>query len=261
MTVHGPEVEEVDGRPLHERIAADLRDDIMSGTLAPGDSLPSTAQLKERFGAANATVQKALQLLKGEHLMVGRAGASVTVREHRQRTIRPTAYMAPSPTGEPYRWLTGAANSGARSRSTLLDVSEVEPPADVADALALQPGGTAILRYQLLSIDDEPAELVASYYPLDIAEGAAITERRRIPGGTPTLLASLGHPPRISVDRVSARVATQEQYRLLRLPGDLPVLRTLRVVFGDDERPIEATVMVKAGHLYEVQYEFAPEVD
>lgn len=259
MTVRGPETEEADGRPLHERIAADLRDDIMSGDLAPGDSLPSTAQLKERFGAANATVQKALQLLKGEHLVVGRAGASVTVREHRQRTIRPAAYMAPSPAGEPYRWLTETANFGSHARSTLLDVSEVEPPADVADALALQPGGTAILRYQLLSIDDEPAELVASYYPLDIAEGAAITERRRISGGTPALLASLGHPPRLSVDRVSARVATQEQYRLLRLPGDLPVLRTLRVVFGDDDRPIEATVMVKAGHLYEVQYEFGPE--
>lgn len=258
MTVHGPAAEEADGRPLHERIAADLRDDIMSGDLAPGDSLPSTAQLKERFGAANATVQKALQLLKGEPLVVGRAGASVTVREHRQRTIRPAAYMAPSPSGEPYRWLTEAANSGRRARSTLLDVSEAEPPADVADALALQPGGTAILRYQLLSIDDEPAELVASYYPLGIAEGTAITERRRIPGGTPTLLASLGLPPRIGVDRVSARVATQEQYRLLRLPGDLPVLRTLRVVFSDDDRPIEASVMVKAGHPYEVQYAFGP---
>lgn len=190
MTLHGPDAEEADSRPLHERIAADLRDDIMSGNLAPGDSLPSTAQLKERFGAANATVQEALQLLKSEHLVVGRAGASVTVREHRQRTIRPAAYMAPPPTGEPYRWLTQAANSGACARSTLLDVSEAEPPADVADALALRPGGTAILRYQLLSIDDEPAELVASYYPLDIAEGTALTERRRIPGGTPTLLAS-----------------------------------------------------------------------
>jgi len=31
------------------------------------------------------------------------------------------------------------------------------------------------------------------------------------------------------------------------------------VVFSDDDRPIEATVMVKAGHLYEVQYEFTPE--
>jgi GntR family transcriptional regulator len=45
----------------------------------------------------------------------------------------------------------------------------------------------------------------------------------------------------------------------LKLPGDLPVLRTLRVVYSDDDRPVEATVMVKAGHLYEVQYEFTPE--
>jgi GntR family transcriptional regulator len=58
---------------------------------------------------------------------------------------------------------------------------------------------------------------------------------------------------------VDAEVRTREQYRMLRLPGDLPVLRTLRVVFSDDDRPVEATVMVKAGHLYEVQYEVGPE--
>ncbi len=34
---------------------------------------------------------------------------------------------------------------------------------------------------------------------------------------------------------------TQERFTALRLPGDLPVLRTLRVVRSDDERPIEAT--------------------
>ncbi len=79
------------------------------------------------------------------------------------------------------------------------------------------------------------------------------------PARTPALLAELGLPPRLSVDRVSARVPTQEQYRALSLPSDLPLLRTLRVVYSDDDRPVEATVMVKAGHLYELQYEFAPE--
>lgn len=102
-------------------------------------------------------------------------------------------------------------------------------------------------------------ELVTSYYPLEIARGTAMMERRKIKGGTPTLLAELGHPPRLSVDRISARVPTQEQYTALQLPSDLPVLRTLRVVYSDHDRPIEATVMVKAGHLYELQYEFTPE--
>lgn len=84
-------------------------------------------------------------------------------------------------------------------------------------------------------------------------------DRRKIKGGTPTLLADLGHPPRRSVDRVSARIPTQDQYQALNLLSSLPVLRTLRVVYSDGDRPIEATVMVKAGHLYELEYEFTPQ--
>lgn len=253
-----PEPHALDRRSLHERIAADLRDEIMSGDLAPGAKLPSTAQLKSRFKSSSATVQKALQLLKDERLVVGRPGAAVTVREHRQRTIRPATYMAPAATGQPYRWLTETAKLG-RARSKLLDVREATPPADARLAFGLPEGGTALLRCQLLTIDDEPVELVKSYYPLELARGTAMMERRKIKGGTPTLLAELGHPPRLSVDRVSARVPTQEEYSALQLPGSLPVLRTLRVVYSDRERPIEATVMAKAGHLYELQYEFPPE--
>ncbi|NYE41253.1 GntR family transcriptional regulator [Streptomyces fulvorobeus] len=252
----GPEADDVDRRSLHERIAADLRDEIMSGDLAPGASLPSTVHLKERFSASNATVQKAVQLLKDERLVRGRAGAAVTVRDHRQRTVRPASLMAPAGPGEPYRWLTQEAMNGSRAHSVLLEVAESEPPADVADALRLEKHGIALLRRQLLMVDDEPVELVASYYPIEIVRDTAMTKRRKVPGGTPTLLTELGYPPRLSVDRVSARVPTQDQYQALRLPGGLPVLRTLRVVYSDEERPIEVTVMVKAGHLYELQYEF-----
>jgi GntR family transcriptional regulator len=259
MTVPKAEQDAIDRRSLHERIAADLRDEIMSGELRPGARLPSTAQLKERFTASNATVQKALQLLKDEGLAVGRAGAAVTVREHRQRTMRPAAYMAPAAPGEPYRWISeAAAGHQARGSSRLLEVAEVRPPADVAEALRLPDGGMALLRAQVLSLDDEPVELVKSYYPLELARGTAMMDRRKIKGGTPALLAELGYPPRLSVDKVSARVPTQEQYTVLGLPGNLPVLRTLRVVFSDGERPIEATVMAKAGHLYELRYEFSP---
>lgn len=248
-----------DPRSLHERIAADLRDEIMSGSLAPGARLPSTARLKERFGASNATVQKALGLLKDEQLVVGRAGAAVTVRDHRQRTLHPAAYMAPAGAGQPYRWLTEAPGPGERAHSRLLEVGEVVPPADVAASLGLAEGDTAVLRRQVLSIEDEPVELVASYYPVELARGTAITEFRKLKGGTPTLLAELGHPPVRSVDRVSARVPTQEQYTALQLPGNLPVLHTLRVVYSEGDRPIEVSVMTKAGHLYELRYEFGAE--
>ncbi|MDG4530775.1 GntR family transcriptional regulator [Streptomyces sp. AV19] len=246
-----------DRRSLHTRIAADLRDEILSGGLPAGGNIPSTQQLTDRFSASNATVQKALQILKDEGLVVGRPGSGVLVREHRQRTMYPASYLAPAAPGQPYRWITEAGKRGVRARSRLLDVAEVRPPSDVAVALNITDGGTALLRSQVLLFDDEPVELVKSFYPPDIVRGTAMTERRRIRGGTPTLLAELGYPPRKCVDRVAARVPTQEQYEALALPTDLPVLRTFRVVYSDDERPIEASVMAKAGHLYELRYDIS----
>ncbi|MFI1867370.1 GntR family transcriptional regulator [Streptomyces jumonjinensis] len=246
----------LDRRPLHERIAADLRDEIMSGDLAPAASLPSTARLKERFDASNATVQKALQVLKDERLVVGRAGAAVTVREHQQETVRPADFGRPAEPGKPYPWLTEATKRGKRGSIQLLGVTELRPPHDVAERLGLPEDGMAVMREQLLSHDGDPVELVSSYYPLELARGTALAEARKIRGGTPALLAAMGYRPRITVDRVSARVPTQQQYEALRLPTDLPILRTLRVVYSDDDIPIEVTVMAKAGHLYELQYEF-----
>ncbi len=248
-----------DRRPLHERIAADLRDEIMSGDLSPGEELPSTQRLRDRFDASNATVQKALQVLKDERLVVGRAGSAVTVREHRQDTVRPADTGKPAEPAEPgeqYRWLTVAASGGKRGSIQMLGVSEVRPPAEAAAALDLGETGTAFLRHQLLSHDDEPVELVKSYYPAELARGTALAEPRKIRSGTPTLLTEMGYPPVPTVDRVSARVPTQEQYESLRLPSDLPILRTFRVVYSGGERPIEASVLAKAGHLFELQYEF-----
>ncbi|MFE0498232.1 GntR family transcriptional regulator, partial [Streptomyces albidoflavus] len=117
----------MDPRSLHERIAADLRAQILSGDLAPASALPSTAQLKQRFDASNATIQKALQLLKSEELVVGRAGASVTVRARRQRTVRPSSYLADGASGTPSRWLAETDDEAPPARSELLDVAECVP--------------------------------------------------------------------------------------------------------------------------------------
>lgn len=246
----------LDRRPLHERIAADLREQIMNGDIEPGSKLPSTEQLKARFSASGATVQKALGLLKDEGLAVGRAGSSVLVRAHRRQTMHPAAYSAPATPGESYRWISEAANRGQAGKSTLLEVAEVTPPADVRIALGLIEGERALLRKQVLFLDDEPCELVRSYYPLELARGTAMMHKKKIKGGTPALLAEAGYPPRRTVDKVSACIATQEQYEALALPSDLPILRTFRVVSSDDDRVIEVTEMAKAGHLYELQYEY-----
>lgn len=226
----------------------------MSGHLDPGSKLPSTQQLMDEYGVVGTTVQKALQLLKAEGIVVGRPGKGVFVREEPHHVIEPASSMPPSAPGEPYWWTRHAAAREKQGTTRILEVTEVAPPKDVAAALGLANGATAVVRKRVMLLDGEPAELVHSYYPADLAHGTRLADRRRIPGGSPTLLAELGHPPREFTDRVSVRAPTVEEFVALELPGEVPVLRIFRVVRSDRGRVIEVTVMVKAGHLYEMEY-------
>lgn len=243
-----------DKRPKADRIAAEIRYQIMSGDLEPGSNVGTNADLMARHGTSNVTVQRALTILKNEQLLEGRAGSGVYVRERAPQIITPASYMQPSEPGQPYRWVTEATGRGQRGSNKILSVAEVSPPARVVQALGLDSDGVAVLRVRLGLLDDEPAEMTHSYYPADIARGTRLADRRKIPGGSPTLLTELGYPQREQVDEVAARMATTEEYELLEIPGDTPVLEVFRVVYSDDHRPVEVTVLVKPGHLFKMGY-------
>lgn len=243
-----------DKRSAHQKIAAGLRRQITRGDLAPGAQLPSTPALMEQYGVAGTTIQKALLMLKEEELLLGQPGKGVFVKGSTQQAISPAVYMPPAATGEPYRWISEAEKRSQRGSSKLLEVAVVTPPYEVARALGLEEGGQSLLRKQILLLDEEPTELTRSYYPLELAEGTAMMEHRRIRGGTPTLLSELGHPPREFVDEVSSEIPTEEEVVALELPKDMPVMLTFRIVFSDDERPIEVSLLAKAAHRYRMRY-------
>jgi len=233
-----------DLRPRHQQIAAELRDLIMRGDLSPGTQLPSTAQLVAQYGAANATIQHALKALKDEGFLDSRVGKGVYVRDRQPFVIDAAAYIAPEP---------------GRFRYQLLGVDTVVPPADVVEGLRLEPGATAIARTRILFHDDQPVELSTSYYPADIAADSSLAKPAKIRGGAPQVLADLGFPQRAFVDRISARPPTVQEAETLDLPDGTPVIRQLRVVCSDNERPVEASVLIKGAHRYELLYHQAVE--
>lgn len=239
-----------------DQIAAYLRDGILSGDFPPGERLPSSRVLTERFGAAAQTIRNAVLTLEKEGLVYSRQGKGVMAREHPQRTMEPAKYKTPPSDGGKYQWIGEAEKKGSAGKTELLAVEQVEPPAAVRTAFGLGEGEKALLRRQVLYLDDKPCELVEVFVPLDLASGTPIMEKRKVRGGVGRVLAEAGYPPLRCVDKVSARWPTPEQAKALKLPTKLPVLRTFRVTYSVDDRPIEASIMAKAGHLYELQYEF-----
>jgi GntR family transcriptional repressor for pyruvate dehydrogenase complex len=70
-----------ENRKIYEKIAAHIEEQIVGGTLKPGDKLPSTKELSERFQVGRSTLREALSALKAKGLLEIRQGEGSYVRK------------------------------------------------------------------------------------------------------------------------------------------------------------------------------------
>lgn len=70
--------------PLYLRLSSELRRQVQSGSLRPGDRLPSFAQLRSRYGIHKNTVERAHLLLEQEGLVIREQGRGTFVAKPRQ---------------------------------------------------------------------------------------------------------------------------------------------------------------------------------
>jgi DNA-binding GntR family transcriptional regulator len=68
-----------DRRKLYVRIADELREELAAGKYPIGEPFPSIGELAERFGAAKMTVDRAVEVLRGEGYLESRQGSRTMV--------------------------------------------------------------------------------------------------------------------------------------------------------------------------------------
>jgi GntR family transcriptional repressor for pyruvate dehydrogenase complex len=78
---------------LADHVARALTATISSGTLAPGDKLPTGQQLAEQYGVSLTVIREAISSLRADGLIESRQGSGV--------------YVAPAGTRQPFRIPTG----------------------------------------------------------------------------------------------------------------------------------------------------------
>lgn len=127
--------------PLWQQIARTLTDEVRSA--APGDRLPTEAQLAARFGVNRHTVRRALADLAEAGLVHARRGVGVQV------TARPTDY----PLGRRTRFNAAMSATGRVPGRRVLGVQTLTADPAEAEVLSLPPGA-AIVRAEGLTLVD-----------------------------------------------------------------------------------------------------------
>lgn len=150
-------------------------------------------------------------------------------------------YVLPNTEGQPDAWTQETA--GQKATQELIEVAEVIPPREVASALGLGDTDRVIVRRRIMRRNGRPVELTDSYYLLSIATGTALAEHRKIKGGAPTLLASLGHHPAEVAEDVTVRITSAAERAALELAEDAPVLALLRTTTSQAREAIEVSMM------------------
>lgn len=158
-----------------------------------------------------------------------------------QRPSDSIAYVAPRSHGQTDAWTEEAQQRGGQR---LAEVTEVDPPEAVANALGLAAGEKSVVRRRIILLDGAPIELADSYYPPSIARGTGLAEKRKIKGGAPTLLAELGYRARHVSEDLNFREADEVEREALALPDGANVLTLLRTTSAEDGSPFEVQLMV-----------------
>jgi DNA-binding GntR family transcriptional regulator len=218
-------------KPPYMQVVDDLRKRIIKGQLKPGDKIPSARQLMADWDISQGTAMKVISTLKGEGLVEPRPGLGTVV----------TRQIAISGRDD----FTRAVQTGRIHRDgeygKIISATIVTAPDDVAHALGLEHGARVIRRQRVrYSADHKPLATSISYHDVAIAEQAPdLLKTEPIPSGPRYVEEITGRRGTSGLDRLRARLATEDEARLLELDTPAAVLVSRTSLTTDDGEMVE----------------------
>lgn len=245
-------------QPKYRNIADVLREEIESGVLQPGSTLPYTEDLMARFGVAKSTVRSAVDVLAKEGLVVARRRYGTVVRDRRKVRVPLSRYRRSlESSGELGPFEAACREQGLNGVMKTVEVGRVQDPA-IAALLGLASEDALVFRRREALIDDQVVQFQQAWYPLDVAEAADLERDGKINGGVYRALIEAGIPAVEADERVTARMPTKEEADRLGTGVSTPVLEVERISRTEDGRPIELLRVVAAGDRMELTYDALP---
>ncbi|MEV6667924.1 GntR family transcriptional regulator [Streptomyces nigra] len=219
----------------HQGIADDLRNQITTGRIQPGERLPSEADLADRYKVSTVTLRRALAVLQGEGLVEKIHGKGNFVR----RPHRKIMYVGGWGTLDP--WTAGEPALRVTVRSTT-----VQAHGHLTTLLKV-PVGSPLAEFSCTShAGESPHGLARIYIPRDLAPVGDLDDTSSCWEAV-TRFAVLGLPPAAVRETACARTPTPDEASALRIGHAAPVLGITRIATDATGRIVEAALLVFPG--------------
>lgn len=245
--------------PLYRQIAEDLRAQIESGGLQPGQQLRTEIELREHYRASRNTVRDAIKLLIALGLVETRPGqGTFVVQKIKPYITTLTADPEKTAGGDiaDIIGLYGEISSDETPTGKKRKFSKSDPQVEIQKAntaiahqLQVAEGAQVISRHERRYIDGTPWSLQTSFYPMGfVLKGAdrLIQADDITPGAVKYLGDTLGLRQVAYRDWIKVRTpdATEAQFFSLPQDGRVAVYEIFRTAFDQTGAPLRLTVTV-----------------
>jgi GntR family transcriptional regulator len=225
----------------HRQIAAQIKAQIRRGDWAPGERLPSIPSIAATYGVAKQTVQRTIDQLRIEGVLITKPGSGTYVRGTRRNLNRLSRGR--------YGMRRGYhADLAARYRQQLLEVVRSPAPPEIAEAFGLEAGTPMIARRYLVRTQDAPVEVGASWLRTQDADGTSLSRAEAF--GRPLYQEVEDVTGRVyttATDQVTARLPSREEAEILQIRPDTPILHLVHTAFDAKHQAIEVAVATWPG--------------
>lgn len=217
------------GATLYQRIEHWLRARVLEGQ--EGDALPSETELATQFGVSRMTARQAIQNLAAEGLVRRMRGSGT--------------FIAPKPlhrhSGPLMSYTLDMKRRGMFASSSLLSAQLRLSTEAEALSLRLDPGGRVVAIDRVRLADGTPMAIDYCCLTPDLVPVLASD----LEGGSlHQALRELGREPTVALSWISARLASTQESKLLRMPARAAVLVERRIISDQEGQPIEYTTSI-----------------
>ncbi|GHJ50245.1 GntR family transcriptional regulator [Catellatospora sp. TT07R-123] len=240
------------GRPAYLQIADDLRSRILDGALRGGDKLPTEAEMMADYGVSRIVVRQAIDVIRGEGLVVSQRGVGVFVRDQQPRTRRILGDLyAQRATGSPF---AAAARASGQSPEWEYQSRQTTAPQAIAERLGIESGADVMRTHYRFFADNQPVMLSTSYESLDLTRGTPVEhpEAGQVKGVV-ARMDSIGVHITHVIEDVQARAPRPYEAEALQVPAGVPVLYVERTYF-EGQRPVETADIIVSADRYTFSY-------